>query len=151
MNITFKKFKELNIDELYEIIKLREEVFVVEQNCAYLDCDGEDPLAYHALAYKDNKLIGTARVFKPGNKFNDFTSFGRFTVAKDYRQGGRGKALLSACLDFCDQHFPSTGIQISAQCYLIQFYNSFGFIKTGKSYLEDGIEHVDMRHPKQAS
>lgn len=136
-----KDFGKLSIKELHDIIQLREKVFVVEQDCPYLDVDGQDPAAYHVIGIHD-KIMATARIFPPDSTGK--VVIGRICNDNKYRGSGVGKKLVEQCLIFCKKSWPQATIKISAQCYLIRFYESFGFKKIGEEYLEDGIPHITM-------
>jgi len=140
-----KSFSELSIDELYEIMALRQEVFVVEQDCPYLDADGKDQQALHLMGFdKNKKLISYARIAASGVFYENYISIGRIVSAPSVRGKGVGKKLIIESLDTIDKLFNSKAIKISAQCYLIRFYKSFGFEIIGEEYLEDNIPHIAM-------
>ncbi|WP_190810387.1 GNAT family N-acetyltransferase [Flagellimonas sp. S3867] len=143
MEIVTKKFDELSKTELYQILQMRSEVFVVEQNCAYQDVDGKDEKALHVIGIKNGKVVAYTRVFGPGDYFKN-TSIGRVVVAKDERKYGYGKVIMQATLEEIGTRFPENTIEISAQTYLLKFYNELGFVTQGNEYLEDGIPHVRM-------
>ena len=143
MKFVVKKFEELDIHELYGIMQLRSEVFVVEQDCVYQDVDGKDQKALHVLGIKDDKIIAYTRAFMAGDYFDD-ASFGRVVVSKDQRQYGYGHDLIKATVEAIGHNFNETTIKISAQTYLKKFYESHGFVQTGNEYLEDGIPHIAM-------
>ena len=140
----FKKHYELRINELYELLKLRASVFVVEQDCPYLDLDGKDSLATHILGYGENKLIAYSRIFRPGALEKKEVRIGRIVVKKQSRGKGLGKELVQKSIAFCQEHFGNQTTKISAQVYLKKFYNQCGFIEKGEIYLEDGIPHCAM-------
>ncbi len=143
MFIQAKTFEELTKKELYQIMRLRSEVFVVEQNCAYQDLDNKDQTAIHVLGIKDDQIVAYTRMFAPGHYF-DNTSIGRVVVAGDQRKHGYGKQIMEASLSFAEQRFSPSKIEISAQTYLVKFYSELGFKTMGEEYLEDGIPHVRM-------
>jgi ElaA protein len=143
MEFITKYFNEFTIDELYEILQLRSEVFVVEQDCVYQDLDGKDTKALHVFAQKNNKIIAYTRIFKPGEYFK-FASIGRVVVAMNERKFGYGHDLIKASIAAIKTHFNVEEITISAQVYLQKFYESHGFKKVGDGYLEDGIPHIRM-------
>lgn len=143
MHITVKTYQELTKEELYCLLQLRSEVFVVEQNCVYQDIDGKDQKARHVLGFKDDVLIAYTRLFKPGDYF-EWASIGRVVVAKNQRQHKFGYQIMDASILAIKDHFNETTIKISAQCYLKKFYNNLGFYQVGEEYLEDGIPHVAM-------
>ncbi|WP_421810395.1 GNAT family N-acetyltransferase [Flagellimonas sp.] len=143
MEIVTKTFNELSNTELYQIMRLRSEVFVVEQDCVYQDLDNKDQKALHVVGSKDNKVVAYTRIFKPGDYFKN-TSIGRVVVAADQRKYGYGKQIMLASLQAIEQRFPNTIVEISAQTYLLKFYSELGFERIGEEYLEDGIPHVKM-------
>ncbi len=141
-----KLFNQLDTDELYELLKLRVDVFVVEQNCPYPEIDGKDrhPETLHLSGKsKDGKLLAYLRILPPGLSFKE-VSMGRVVVAKESRGQGISDTLLKIALDQIHQTWPSKNIRIGAQVYLKKFYESHGFEAISKSYLEDGIPHIDM-------
>ena len=143
MNITVKKFQELTTSELYEILQLRSEVFVVEQDCVYQDIDGKDLKALHVLGVKEGKIIAYTRLFNSGEYF-DTPSIGRVVVKESERKYGYGHDLIKASIKAIVDNYNETTITISAQTYLLNFYNHLGFESTGKEYFEDDIPHVEM-------
>lgn len=143
MEVSVKTFQELNIQELYQILRLRSEVFVVEQDCVYQDLDNKDQKALHVLGIKDGQVVAYTRIFKPGDYF-DNASIGRVVVAGNQRKYGFGKEIMKASMAAIDDRFPNTPIEISAQSYLIKFYSDLGFSAFGEEYLEDGIPHTRM-------
>ncbi|MEO8254484.1 MAG: GNAT family N-acetyltransferase [Flavobacterium sp.] len=138
-----KTFEALTVNELYAILKLRSEVFVVEQNCVYLDTDGKDPLALHVFGEYDSKIVAYSRLFKPGISY-DNASIGRVVVSAEYRNKKWGKDLMLQSILAIENHFGVSQITISAQFYLKNFYESFGFVPSGEMYLEDEIPHIKM-------
>ncbi|MCK0136932.1 GNAT family N-acetyltransferase [Arenibacter sp. S6351L] len=143
MRIEIKKFQELDLQELYDVLQLRSEVFVVEQDCVYQDMDYKDQLALHIIGYKDTKIVAYTRVFKKGDYFKE-ASIGRVVVRKSERQYGYGLEIMKASIETIHKKFGPTAIHISAQKYLTKFYTSLGFKIVGEEYLEDGIPHVGM-------
>jgi ElaA protein len=143
LQIVIKTFNELTTKELYDVLQLRAEVFVVEQDCVYQDVDGKDNKAWHVLGYKDKKVVAYTRVFKAGDYFKE-ASIGRVVVAKDQRKHKYGYDIMNASINMIHEFLNETTIKISAQCYLKRFYNNLGFIETGEEYLEDGIPHMAM-------
>jgi ElaA protein len=143
MNITVKTFEELNTTELYNILRLRAEVFVVEQDCVYQDLDGKDKNALHVIGTNNAKIIAYTRIFAAG-LYYDIASIGRVVVAKEERRYGYGKVIVEASLEAVKEHFKEETIKISAQEYLKNFYNKLGFKELGEGYLEDGIPHIAM-------
>ena len=143
LDITIKHYKELSKDELYNILQLRSEVFVVEQDCVYQDIDYKDQKAIHVLGFNNNKLVAYARIFKPGDYF-DLASIGRVVVAKNERQNKYGYDIMKVSIKAVKDELKEITIKISAQCYLKEFYTNLGFNKVGEEYLEDGIPHIAM-------
>lgn len=138
-----KTFEALTVNELYAILKLRSEVFVVEQNCVYLDSDGKDPLALHVFGKYEDKIVAYSRIFKPGISY-DNASIGRVVVSADYRNKKWGKDLMLQSILAIKNHFGESQITISAQLYLKKFYESLGFVPSSEMYLEDDIPHIKM-------
>jgi len=143
LNIEVKSFSELTLQELYRILQLRSDVFVVEQDCVYQDIDGKDEKALHVLGTKNNQIIAYTRLFKAGDYFEN-ASIGRVVVAKNERAFKYGYDIMKASIEAIEKHFNEQKIKISAQAYLISFYNNCGFTQHGKEYLEDNIPHVAM-------
>ncbi|WP_191858449.1 GNAT family N-acetyltransferase [Hanstruepera ponticola] len=143
LKIITKEFQELNTKELYDLLQLRSEVFVVEQDCVYQDIDGKDMKAYHILGYKNDELVAYTRVFKTGDYF-ERASIGRVVVKKSERHHKYGYDIMKASISLIENVFNETEILISAQTYLGNFYNKLGFIEIGEEYLEDGIPHIKM-------
>lgn len=141
---TCKHFNELTNEELYKILKLRNEVFVVEQNCPYQDCDGKDLRSFHLMGWDKDMLIAYSRLLPPGIAFRE-SSIGRVVTSSAVRRKGAGKELMTTSLEYIYRLFGKQPVTIGAQLYLKNFYESFGFIKTSDIYLEDGIEHIEMR------
>jgi ElaA protein len=141
----FKHFNELTTDELYAILQLRMEVFVVEQNCVYQDLDEKDKDSIHMVWYdKNQRIIGTCRVLPPGLSYPEI-SIGRIVTSPSVRGNGLGHQLMREVLGFIKVNYIGhTSIRISAQSHLESFYQSHGFCTTGKEYLEDGIPHMEM-------
>lgn len=143
MKIEIKAFPELSAASLYEVLKLRSKVFVVEQNCVYQDPDGYDPVALHVLGWKKNRLIAYARCFRPGDYFEE-ASVGRVVCDPVFRNAGYGHEIFKASVQAIEEFFEVRKIRISAQTYLHDFYAAHGFKKTGNQYLEDGLPHIAM-------
>lgn len=143
MEIVVKAFQDFNLDELYKILQLRSEVFVVEQNCVYQDIDGKDQKAIHILGYENKELVAYTRCFKPGYYFDE-ASIGRVIVKENFRKYGFGHEILKASIEAIESTYKTKKIKLSAQQYLTKFYESHGFVKTGEGYLEDGIPHIAM-------
>ena len=138
-----KTFNELSTEDIYSMLQLRSEIFVVEQNCAYQDIDDKDQNALHLLLKKNNYLIGYSRMFKPGDYFKH-ASIGRVLVKKNERKHKYGSLLMQLSIKAIKDTFNEKKIKISAQIYLIGFYKKLGFLPEGEEYLEDGIPHVAM-------
>jgi len=143
LNWIFKSFDELTVTELYAILQLRNEVFVVEQNCVYQDTDGKDPGSLHLCGWDAGKLAAYTRIIPPGISYTD-ASIGRVVTSPLYRKSGLGRQLMKESIRLTFSEFNCTLIRIGAQVYLTRFYSSLGFIKTGEEYLEDGIPHIEM-------
>jgi len=143
MEFITKTFLELTTTELYQILELRSEVFVVEQDCVYQDVDGKDQKSLHVFGLKNDKIIVYTRIFKPGDYFKN-ASIGRVVVSSKERKFGFGHLLMKASIKAIEHDFKVSKITISAQVYLKKFYESHGFIKIGEDYLEDGIPHIEM-------
>lgn len=138
------RFGELGLDDLYDLLALRAQVFVVEQRCAYLDPDGLDRGAWQLLGRDDGGVLQAGlRVVDPGVKYAE-PSIGRVVTAPEVRGRGAGRALMVEGLARCESTWPSQGIRISAQSHLAPFYGTLGFEAVGEPYLEDGIPHVEM-------
>jgi ElaA protein len=144
--ISFKwfKFSELTTQQLYEVLALRSEVFVVEQKILCLDADGEDDKAYHLLGFDNKILVAYARLFPP-TVTSSYLNFGRVLTAKSVRRLGYGKLLVQELLDYCSLHYPGINIHCSAQYYIQKFYQDLGFKAYGEIYDEEGIEHIGMK------
>jgi ElaA protein len=144
-NYRLKRFEELSNYELYALLQLRERVFVVEQNCPYLDCDGKDLHAYHLwIPDEDGVPIAYCRILPKGVSYEMYASIGRVVSHPKHRNTGAGRALMSLALELIVQLFPGQPVKISAQQYLLHFYQEFGFVQVGEMYLEDEIPHVAM-------
>ncbi|QCX01898.1 GNAT family N-acetyltransferase [Aggregatimonas sangjinii] len=142
-----KNFAQLTLQELYALLQLRSEVFVVEQDCVYQDLDGKDAKALHILGYKKDELVAYTRIFAPGDYFEE-ASIGRVVVKASARQYGYGKDIMKASITAINDHYGKTDIHLSAQTYLKKFYQELGFNETGDDYLEDGIPHIGMFRKK---
>jgi ElaA protein len=139
-----KKFDELTPSELYAIIRLRNEVFVVEQNCVFQDADNKDQSSYHIMGWSNDELLAYARLVPAGISYSE-PSIGRVVTSPSARSLGLGKKLVVQAINILYTHWGKMPIKIGAQLYLEQFYNSFGFQRTSAIYLEDGIEHIEMQ------
>ncbi len=138
-----KPFEELFLAELYELLQLRSEIFVVEQNCVYQDIDGKDRKALHLIGEYGGEIVAYARLFKPGDYFGD-ASIGRVVVKREFRDKKWGHDLMRESLKAITENFGAGPIVISAQLYLQKFYESHGFETIGESYPEDDIPHIRM-------
>jgi ElaA protein len=145
MNVEWrcKYFNELTPVELYEIMKLRSEVFVVEQNCVFLDADDKDQIAFHFCGWDDKNLVAYVRLLPPDSVYKEM-SIGRVVTSPRYRKSGIGKKLMQQAIEMCYQLFGKDTIKIGAQLYLKKFYESFGFQQVEEMYFEDGIPHIHM-------
>jgi len=138
-----KSFNELSPIELYKILRLRNEVFVVEQNCPYQDADNKDLKCHHLMLLKDDELMAYARLVPPGLSFPQM-SIGRVVTSPKARGTGAGRTLMNTAIEECRKLFGKGSIQIGAQAYLLKFYSSLGFEQVSEVYDEDGIPHIDM-------
>ena len=138
-----KPFEALTVNELYDILQLRSKIFVVEQNCVYLDLDGKDKVALHLFGIYNDKIVAHARLFKAGISF-DKASIGRVTVDPDYRDRKWGHDLIKNAIAGILEHFGESQITIGAQLYLKKFYEKHGFVQSSEMYLEDDIPHIEM-------
>jgi ElaA protein len=143
INWTIKKFNELTLDELYAILELRNQVFIVEQNCIYKDTDGKDQSAWHLMGIEDDKLVAYTRILPPGVSYSD-PAIGRVVTSSLKRRSGLGRELMKRSIEACEKLFGKISITLGAQVYLESFYESLGFIVVGKEYLDDGIPHIQM-------
>jgi len=143
MEIFIKTFQEINTKELYAILQLRSEVFVVEQKCVYQDIDGNDEKALHVIGIEKNKIVAYTRCFKSGDYF-DQASIGRVVVRKDQRGKGFAHQIMERSIKAITDVFNSKTMKVSAQTYLKDFYETHGFFQKGGEYLEDGIPHIAM-------
>lgn len=145
MNWEIKAFNKLTVDELYDLLHLRSEVFVVEQACAYQDLDYSDQKALHVMGRNaDGKLVAYTRVFAPGIKYEE-ASIGRVITSQVARGTGAGRELMEKSIAVVEEHYGKGPIKIGAQQYLQRFYTSLGFEQTSEMYLEDKIPHIEMR------
>lgn len=138
-----KPFEALNVNELYDLLKLRSEIFVVEQNCVYLDLDSKDKKALHLIGEYDNKIVAYVRLFDAGITF-DNASIGRVVVDANYRDRKWGHDLMREAISAIKANFNKEKITIGAQLYLKKFYESHGFVQSSEMYLEDDIPHIEM-------
>lgn len=138
-----KKFEDLSAQEIYEILRVRTEVFIIEQDCHYQDEDNYDQKAVHLWAEENGEILAYCRLFNKGIKYPE-TSIGRVLTTKKARGKNLGKQLISYAIGTIENRFGTSEIRISAQDYLLKFYGDFGFKDTGKKYLEDDIPHTEM-------
>lgn len=144
VNWEWKRFSELSGREMHHILSVRQEVFVVEQACVYLDADELDEVSWHLTGRSaDGKIVAYARLNYPGTRFEE-PSMGRLLTRKQARKEGAGRDAAREVIAKCGREYPGLGIRISAQTYLRRFYKELGFSVVGAPYDEDGIEHVDM-------
>lgn len=146
MNVKWKikRFEALSTAELYNLLQLRAEVFVVEQNCVYQDIDGKDQKALHLIGEDNGETVAYARLFKPKDYFEE-ASIGRVVVKQSFREKKLGHLLMKEAIEAIKTEFNETNITISAQLYLKKFYESQGFNQTSETYLEDDIPHIEMK------
>lgn len=145
LNFSCLPFHQLTTYELYDIMALRQEVFIVEQNCPYLDADGKDPHCWHLMGRNPaGRLLCYTRLLPEGLAYEGFVSIGRVVSSPLARGAGAGKLLMQRSIDMCIHLFGNQPIKIGAQSYLLKFYEGFGFASTGEEYLEDGIPHTKM-------
>ncbi len=143
MKLIFKRFEELNTKELYRILKARIEVFAVEQDCVYQDCDNKDFYAFHMYYEKNDEIVAYIRILDKGISYDEI-SIGRVLVNENYRFQGISSKLMNAGIDFIKKVLNENSIRISAQAHLIHFYGQLGFVKVSDEYLEDNIPHIEM-------
>lgn len=141
-----KSFDQLSADELYKILQARVDVFVVEQHCPYPELDGYDQSALHLWVEIDGEVLAYCRIFPPGIKYDE-ASMGRVLTKKNFRGLNLGKNLVKFALNTIEARYKITSVRISAQDYLLKFYSDFGFLDSGKKYLEDDIPHTEMLRP----
>lgn len=145
MKFIFQKLSELSSKQLFEALKLRQDIFCIEQNCLYPDLDATDHTCIHALALQDNKCVATARIYQDQHQT---LHLGRIAVDKNTRSTGLGTTLVQECINYCEKHFSHATIEISAQLHLLGYYNKLGFKELEASYFEDGIPHIKMQFQK---
>ena len=138
-----KSFESLTPAELYKILRLRSEVFVVEQNCVFLDMDNKDQYSLHLMGYDGENLVASSRLIAPGKVYNEM-SIGRVVSSPAYRGKGAGRELMNVSIEKCYKLFGKSNIKIGGQLYLKKFYESLGFIQSSDVYDEDGIDHIEM-------
>lgn len=138
-----KKFDELTTAELYSILQLRNEVFVVEQNCPYQDADNKDQKSLHFMGWHENALVAYTRIIPQGISYTE-ASIGRVVTSPGYRGAGAGKELMRRSIEHTYNSFSCSQIKIGAQIYLRSFYEGLGFVQCSEQYLEDNIPHIEM-------
>ena len=143
MDWNIRKFEDLNNKELYDILRLRNQVFIVEQNCPYEDCDNRDKDAYHLFLENNEEIIAYLRILKRGVSYEE-VSIGRVVVDKKYRRKDIARNMMVKAIDFIERSLKEREIRISAQAYLVNFYKSIGFKEVSEPYLEDNIPHIEM-------
>lgn len=145
MEIRITSFENLSLIDFHDIVALRLAVFVVEQNCPYQDLDGKDLKSFQVMIRDQatKKMIGTARILPAGISYKE-VSIGRVASHPDYRHLKVGHTLMASCMEFIKTEMQNSNIRISAQSYLCKFYGQYGFLSTGKEYLEDDIPHTEM-------
>ena len=139
-----KTWEELSKKELYDILRLREKVFIVEQKCPYMDIDGKDDLSYHLFLYNKDELIAYSRIIPEGISYKNNISFGRVVISENFRGKGIAKEMIILILEKTKELFGKEKIIISAQTYLTKFYSKYGFKVKGEEFLEDSIPHIKM-------
>ncbi len=137
-------FQELSLLQLHDLIRLRIDIFVVEQGCAYPELDGRDPHCFHVLGLSPNGDVVAGARIAPAGLIYPYVSIGRVVVHADARGAGHGHHLMRAAMDFCEKQLHATSVKIAAQQYLEEFYTNLGFRTVSAPYLWDGIDHVDM-------
>lgn len=138
-----KAFNDLSANEVYTILCVRQEVFVLEQECLYLDADGKDRNSFHLMGFDGDDLVAYARIVEPGISYEE-VSIGRILSSEKARGTGAGLELMEQALSRIESIYGKVPVRISAQSYLLKFYQKFGFQSTGKEYLEDEIPHTEM-------
>ena len=139
---TIKPYNDLSKDQFFDILKLRIEIFVVEQCCYYQELDDEDKVAFHVSIYNDGIIVAVGRIIP--NFYNKEVKIGRIAVKMEYRKKGLAYKMMKDIMNFISKKYKNFSVLLSAQTYLIEFYQSFGFKEIGSMYLEDGIEHINM-------
>lgn len=143
MEVQIKHYKDLSKDEFHDLIALRIAVFVVEQDCPYQELDGLDKDAYHMLIWEDASIIGTMRMLKPGVAYDEL-AIGRVVSDPNHRGKKMGHLMMEAAMEFIKNELKLNSARLSAQSHLKEYYSKYGFVATGKDYLEDGIPHSEM-------
>lgn len=148
MKCQIKHYSDLELDELYEILRMRNEVFVLEQNCIYQDCDRKDKKAYHLTYVENDKVVAYLRILNKGVSYDE-VSIGRVLVAESHRRKGLAQRMMLEAIDFIETTLAEKEIRISAQHYLVAFYESVGFVTSSEVYQEDNMPHIEMFYKKQ--
>ena len=143
MKIVVKRFKELSVEEIYQILKVRADVFIIEQKCIYKDIDGKDEKAMHVMGKNNNEIIAYTRILEGGEDY-DFPSISRVVVKKENRGKERGRKIMKESIKYIVEELKEKTIVLAAQKYLEKFYKELGFIAEGEEYLEDEIQHQKM-------
>lgn len=144
MKKLISSFFDLSAEQVYDLMKLRQDVFVIEQNCIYEDFDGYDKKAQHFLIYINDELAAYSRIFAPDIKYKNESSIGRIIVSKAHRGGMLGKELIRESMEYCLKHFPDSVIRIEAQAALEKYYSILGFLPDSEVYTVDYIPHLQM-------
>jgi ElaA protein len=147
INWSFKKFDNLTPNELYSVLQLRNEVFVVEQNCVFQDADNKDQDSHHLMGWDNEMLVAYSRIVPLGIAYDSFPSIGRVVTSPKLRRAGIGKILMKESIEQLQKLFGASSIKLGAQLYLKGFYESFGFEQSSDVYMEDGIPHIEMIRP----
>jgi len=143
MEYTYRAFDQLSVHQLYDLLQLRNEVFVIEQDCIYQDADGKDKQSFHLLAHMEDELVAYCRIVPEGISYEGYCSIGRVVNSKNHRGQGIGVALMKKAIEICQRQFEHP-IKLSGQCYLEKFYKDLGFEVVSEQYLEDDIPHYAM-------
>ncbi len=150
IHFTCKPFADLTVYELYDIMALRQEIFIIEQNCPYLDADGKDLKGWHLMGRQisdentEGVLVVYTRLLPKGVSYDNYASIGRVVSSASVRGTGAGKILMQQSIEMMEKLYPNDPVKIGAQSYLLKFYESLGFESTGEEYLEDDIPHTSM-------
>ena len=148
INWSFKKFDNLTPRELYLALQLRNEVFVVQQNCVFQDADNKDQASHHLMGWDEEVLVAYSRIIPLGIAYDSFPSIGRVVTSPRMRGTGIGKILMERSIEELQKLFGKTSIKLGAQLYLKKFYESFDFLQSSDVYMEDGIPHIEMIRPE---
>jgi ElaA protein len=149
MHFILKYFDDLSPSEVYDFLQLREDVFQIEQDCIYKDIDDKDQQCWHLMLFEKKELLAYARIVPEGISYGGYISIGRVVSKRKYRKKGYGRLLMKEAMQQMEQLFSGKPCKISAQAYLVNFYESFGFVTSGETYLEDNIPHIAMiKHQK---